>query len=204
MNDTYLHEYSFIFPIGVNSVTVNIRSSARKVLLKAPSGTGKSTFVKILAGIGKKYHGYLHNPFRRVGYVPQDCLLIPTMTVYQNLVLSPHTIEKNLTLVCESFSVSHLLSRHPRALSGGEKQRVAIARALLADPDLLIFDEPFSALDETLKTSITNFLGKWIDTHNLSLILISHDDLMCSPLCEEVWCIKENSLTAVSPTSHVL
>jgi molybdate transport system ATP-binding protein len=186
--------YQFRVSIGHSTLTVSLQSNARTAALKAPSGSGKSTFVRTILGLHKDFEGRLHKPSIRVGYVPQDSLLIPNMSVEENILLSPHADHSQLQFLAKELEISHLLNRYPRMLSGGEKQRVAIARALLASPELLVMDEPFSALDFEKRENVTRLIKAWIEKNNCSLILVTHDESSSEFLCEEMWTIKDSKL----------
>lgn len=186
--------YKFHLSLGSSTLSVNLESSARTAALKAPSGSGKSTFVRTILGLQKDSAGKLHRPSVRMGYVPQDSLLIPNMSVEENILLSPFAVHSQLHLLAQELEISHLLNRYPRMLSGGEKQRVAIARALLSSPEILVMDEPFSALDFEKREKVTRLIKNWIEKNNSSLILVTHDDSSSEFLCEEMWTIKDSKL----------
>ena len=146
MNE-YKYDFNFIMHLGATSVKVDIKSNASRVGLRAPSGSGKSSFVRTILGLNKKVTGKnIVLPYQ-IGYVPQDSLLIPNLNVKNNLLLSHHANKDELEQICDELSIGDLWQRYPRMLSGGEKQRVSIGRALLSQPKLLILDEPFAALD---------------------------------------------------------
>ena len=110
---------------------------------------------------------------RGVGWVPQDALLFPHLSVAQNLRFGGGKASEALSLA-EQLEIGHLMARRPRALSGGERQRVALGRALLSEPELLLLDEPFSALDAPLKARVISVLSDWLDQHDIPLLLVSH------------------------------
>jgi molybdate transport system ATP-binding protein len=195
------HKFHFEFDmyLGATTLTVNVKSNASLIALKAPSGSGKSSFIRIVAGLNKKFHGIKNYHQQKIGYVPQDSLLIPTLDVKSNLLLSPYADKNELADVCDNLSIGHLLHRYPRMLSGGEKQRVSIGRALLSNPQLLILDEPFAALDYEIRTSIGNYLKEWIKNKKVDLILVTHDEVSSELLCEEFWTIKDNKLSVAGP-----
>lgn len=186
--------FDFILNLGVRSIEVKINSNAKTVALMAPSGSGKSSFVRSIAGLNKNISGTTFLYPGKIGYVPQDSLLIPTMTVKENLMLSPHADPKDLEMICQRLNITELLNRYPRKLSGGERQRVSIGRALMSKPELLVLDEPFAALNFEIRESITEFIKTWITQHQVKLILITHDKMSSHHLCEEFWTIKENKL----------
>jgi molybdate transport system ATP-binding protein len=161
--------------------------------LFGPSGSGKSTIVNAVAGLlrpdsGRIVQGdrvlldthqrlFLPPHQRRIGCVFQDDRLFPHLTVRQNLSygrwfappsdLSPDRIVDLLDL-------APLLNRRPATLSGGERQRVAIGRALLANPQLLLMDEPLAALDEARKAEILPYLEQLRDTTAVPILYVSH------------------------------
>ncbi|MFN8370690.1 MAG: ATP-binding cassette domain-containing protein [Bacteriovoracaceae bacterium] len=192
--DNFKFDFKFKVPLGNNLLEVDVKSNGRLISLRAPSGSGKTTFVKTITGINKNFSEKKKLLKSRIGYVPQDSLLIPILTVKQNLLLSPYAKEHQIAEVTEALLITHLLDRRPRMLSGGERQRVAIGRALLSNPSILIMDEPFSALDEEIKNLTIAFLKQWIEKNQCDLILISHETSVTNRLCEEFWTIKNNKL----------
>jgi sulfonate transport system ATP-binding protein len=153
-----------------------------------PSGSGKSTLLKVLAGIIKQYQGSVEidgQPVRpqeqKIGFIPQDYGLLPWRNVYENSCLgvklkrqwneeTPHRLENLL----QQLGLSGLENRYPGELSGGQQQRVALARSFLLRPDLLLMDEPFSALDAMSREEIQDlFLRVW-RKHAVSTVLVTH------------------------------
>ena len=153
-----------------------------------PSGCGKSTLLNVLSGIIKHYDGkidFRNVPLQpsaiRCGYVPQNLGLLPWKKVEENIFL-PHNINPRNTIdrheaqkIIAELDISDLMHRYPSQLSGGQKQRVALARVFVAQPDLLLMDEPFSALDTlTAETSRKLFLDLW-KKHRATTILTTHN-----------------------------
>lgn len=180
-----------------------LKSSDYSMALVGPSGSGKSTFLRLLAGLEKPSGNssivvrnrvwqdsqkkiFLPPWQRSVGYVAQESLLFPTMNVFQNLKFSQGSTEE-VEAMAEQLSLSTLLKRRPTSLSGGEKQRVALGRALLARPQLLLLDEPLSALDRENRMQIVNILKKICRNLKLPFLLVSHDDIDLSNLATQVW-----------------
>ncbi|MFR9165500.1 MAG: ABC transporter ATP-binding protein [Dysgonomonas sp.] len=156
--------------------------------LIGPSGCGKSTLLKILSGIKKDYSGSIifnGKPIQgqqvSIGYVPQNYGLLEWKTVKQNIYL-PLTIDNHKQLrkeenddIIRSLEIEDLLDRYPHELSGGQKQRISLARAFISQPDILLMDEPFSALDAF--TSISSqqlFLRLW-EKYRVTTLLITHN-----------------------------
>jgi molybdate transport system ATP-binding protein len=151
------------------------RSEGRLTALFGPSGSGKTTLVNAVSGLVRPSHGriavngrvlvdtgagiFVPKHRRRIGYVFQEGRLFPHLNVRRNLLFgrwfSPRR-ERAASFegVVELLGLGRLLDRWPSTLSGGEKQRVAIGRALLADPHLLLMDEPLASLDEARKAEI--------------------------------------------------
>ncbi|MFP4616265.1 MAG: molybdenum ABC transporter ATP-binding protein [Thiohalorhabdus sp.] len=162
--------------------------------LFGPSGSGKTTALRCVAGLERAPEGYLEvggavwqdekagvfrPPHRRgVGYVFQEAALLPHRTVAGNLAYGYRRARGPRRLdwaeVVELLGLEPLLERRPAGLSGGERQRVAIGRALLANPVLLLLDEPLSALDRAAKAEILPYLERLRDRLAIPVLLVSH------------------------------
>ena len=139
--------------------------------------------------------GFFLEPWeRRVGWVPQDDLLFPHLTVRQNLAFAGANTG-DVEETAEMISVQPLLERRPRNLSGGERQRVALGRALLARPELLLLDEPFSALDRPLRLDLVRRVQELAERAGIVLVLVSHDEGDAAALAEERWLLVDGQLT---------
>lgn len=190
-------------------VSAKMQSTSPSIGIVGASGSGKSTLLRILAGLETKSSGKIifgdkiwqddsikqfTPPWkRRIGYVPQDILLIPTLSVLENLIFSKAS-EINAIEIAKQLSIDHLLERRPRMLSGGEKQRVAIGRAILASPEVLLLDEPFSALDKKLRIEVSELITKICKKRSLPLILISHFENDILSFTKEIWPIENGIL----------
>ena len=158
------------------------------------SGSGKTTLLNSICGLvhpdkgeiiiqGKKVYcskEKINVPVqkRNIGYVFQEGRLFPHMTVEKNLY---YGLKKNganqlgFDEVVEMLNLKHLLQSKPKNISGGERQRTALGRSLLSSPELLLLDEPFSAVDTKLRSQIIPFLLKIHKTTNIPLLVVSHD-----------------------------
>ncbi|MCE3251033.1 MAG: modC [Cellvibrio sp.] len=159
------------------------------------SGSGKSTLLALIAGLLKPQQGFIKlngqllcdnksniwlPPHKRhIGLVFQDGQLLPHLTVRKNLLYGYHNIDVaqrrfQVDAIVELLEISHLLERRPGNLSGGEKQRVALGRAVLYSPELLLLDEPLSALDERLKQQILPFFLRIYAECKIPMVYVTH------------------------------
>ncbi len=161
------------------------------VTLYGPSGAGKTTLLRCLAGLatpdggsirvhGKTWFGggtSLPAQQRRVGYMFQDYALFPNMSVRGNLEFArraggdPHRV----SALMEIMALGDLQHRKPASLSGGQQQRVALARALAAEPQLLLLDEPFSALDHETRLRLQDEVLSLQRHFGITTVMVSHD-----------------------------
>jgi len=153
-----------------------------------PSGCGKSTLLKVIAGLISDYEGTVHingeavNPKKQtIGFMPQNYGLLPWRTVYDNIRLgmkikrAPELLDrKMLKKLMRQLGIEGLGHRYPVELSGGQQQRVALARVFALQPDVLLMDEPFSALDAITREEMQDiFLRLW-HKFNVSTIFVTH------------------------------
>lgn len=161
------------------------------------SGSGKSSLINLVSGLINPDEGVislndreLFNSAenvcvpinqRNIGYVFQDARLFPHYTVNGNLRYGmKNTSKDEFNYIIELLGIGHLLKRYPITLSGGEKQRVAIGRALLTDPEILLMDEPLSALDLPRKRELMNYLERLSKEINIPILYVTHslDELL--------------------------
>ena len=166
--------------------------------IMGPSGTGKSTLLNCISGLTKPDEGNVHigeqpiyelnkkelSTFRRanIGFVFQDFKLLPHYSILDNVMIpllydeNSSTLEKKAKVLLEEVGIGeHLFRRLPESLSGGEKQRVAIARSLIAEPILLLCDEPTGNLDRENRNQITSLLLR-LKNRGISLVVVTHDE----------------------------
>ena len=161
------------------------------------SGSGKSSLINLVSGLINPDEGCitlndnvlfdaeegicLSPNQRNIGYVFQDARLFPHYTVKGNLRYGMrNTSKEEFDYIVELLGIGHLLKRYPITLSGGEKQRVAIGRALLTDPEILLMDEPLSALDLPRKRELLNYLERLSKEINIPILYVTHslDELL--------------------------
>ncbi|KAF1083945.1 Fe(3+) ions import ATP-binding protein FbpC [Sporotomaculum syntrophicum] len=182
------------------NLDIEFELDAGILVLWGHSGAGKTTLLQCLAGLCKPSAGSillngrtlyssvsrvnLPTRLRKVGYLFQDYALFPHLTVKQNVMYGLKNSRNHRQTkgpvdplgLLNSFGVGHLLDRYPGQLSGGEQQRVALVRALAVQPELLLLDEPFSALDKKAKLKLRQELKALHTLWQIPFILVTHDE----------------------------
>ena len=209
---------------ALDNVDVALESGQILVVL-GPNGSGKSVLLETIAGFHRPDAGRvligggdvtrLPPERRRVAFVVQNFGLFPHLTVEQNvrLALGPHTKEPrsgvlsplagDAAALLSYFGVSHLAARTPGRLSPGEKQRVALARALAANPDLFLFDEPFSALDSQTREQLRDDLLSLLRRISLPAIFVTHDHTDALSLADRVLVLRNGKTVQVGTADDV-
>ncbi len=176
---------------SLKEINLNIKKEEFFVIL-GPTGAGKTLLLELLAGFHKLSKGSIHinginmknvkSYNRNIGFVYQDYSLFPHMTVEKNIRfgLNVQNVKYNLIGrkvqdMMERLEINHLKERFPKTLSGGEQQKVALARALVVNPDILLLDEPFSALDPITKKDATRIIKEIHQDHNLTTVKVTHN-----------------------------
>jgi molybdate transport system ATP-binding protein len=157
-----------------------------------PSGAGKTTLLRIIAGLLQPEQGIIEvngqtwlntakkinlpAQKRNIGFVFQDYALFPNMTVQENLLyaLPPKADRGKIESLLSTAGLQNLAHQKPELLSGGQKQRVALARALVRQPQILLLDEPLSALDNATRSQLQNELQNIHQQYQLTTLLVSH------------------------------
>ena len=182
--------------------------------LMGASGSGKSMTLKCIAGIETPDQGRIvlngrvlfdsekkiNVPIqkRNVGYMFQSYALFPNMNVYENISVGLRArkvkdVDIVVQKVMQQFRIFELASRYPKQLSGGQRQRVALARLMAYEPDVLLLDEPFSALDEDLKKDLLQELKSELQISK-PVIFVSHDKEEVNYLCDLKYKIKQGKI----------
>lgn len=146
------------------------------VVLLGPSGCGKSTLLRLLAGLDRPDGGTVEVPYRRAIVFQADRLL-PWQRVLRNVTIGltgPDADHRALTTLAE-VGLAGRERAWPRELSGGEAQRVALARALVSEPELVLLDEPFAALDAITRLRMHDLVRELRSKHHAAMLLVTHD-----------------------------
>lgn len=170
------------------------------VCLVGPSGEGKSTILKIISGIEKQTSGEVKLP-DKVAMVFQTIALFPWLTVFENVAiplrvkkLKEFEVHKISMKYIEMMKLKDFINHRPADLSGGQKQRVGIARALAIEPEVLLLDEPFSALDPKSTSELhDDIISIWENTKQ-TIVMVSHQIEEAVSLSKRVLLIKQYKL----------
>lgn len=186
---------------------VEFEAAAGVTVLYGPSGSGKTLTLDAIAGFVKPDAGRIllddrilfdagsgvHLPPQRrsSGYVFQNYALFPHMTLRENLAFAAHSLprlerHRRIAEQLDRFKLTGMAGRYPHELSGGQKQRSSIARALLANPRVVLLDEPGRGLDEALRSDLYTLIQELRDTLRIPILLVTHDPQECFALAHRV------------------
>ena len=191
------------------------------MVLLGPNGAGKSVCLEMIAGFHRPTSGriLIHGrevtglppERRRVGLVFQNFGLFPHFTVAGNVSLGLHArrrvgraqATRGVGELLAQFGIAHLSDRYPQDLSPGEKQRVALARGLAAQPDLFLFDEPFSALDARTRDALRDELKTFLRQSGAPAIFVSHDQTDAALLADRVAVMNRGEILQIGAVPEV-
>lgn len=187
---------------AVSNISLEIKKSEFFCLV-GPSGCGKSTLLKLIAGLELPTVGEINKP-ANVSMVFQSAALFPWLSVEDNAGFGlkmegfhPKIIGETVHKYLEMMGLSELKKRYPSELSGGQKQRVGIARALAVNPEVLLLDEPFSALDLLTTEELEKDLAKiWQDTGK-TIVMVSHSLAESVLLADRIGVVVSGSLQGI-------
>ncbi|WNQ10279.1 sulfate ABC transporter ATP-binding protein [Paenibacillus aurantius] len=195
---------------AVDDVSFQIESG-KLIGLLGPSGGGKTTILRMLAGLEQpdsgeiRFHGRRVNEAppqeRGIGFVFQNYALFKHMSVYDNIAFgltlrkkARKEIAARVEELIELTGLSGLGKRLPHQLSGGQRQRVAFARAIAPEPQLLLLDEPFAAIDAKVRKELRTWLKEMIDRVKITTIFVTHDQEEAVEVADEIMVINQGKL----------
>jgi len=205
---------------SLKNLNLSIKDQEYFIIL-GPSGAGKTIFIECLAGLHRVKKGEIRidgknitslTPEERgIGYVPQDYVLFPFLNVTENIQFGlkrgkydkAKVQEKTLTMA-NLFAITNLLARDTRTLSGGEKQRVALARALATSPQILLMDEPFSALDPQTSKYLRTELKQIHRRLGITTIYVTHDLMEAVNMADRLAIVMDGRIEQVDEPEKLL
>ena len=198
MKNNYFEIKNVDFKVGgktkVNNVTFSIKNEGDIICLLGPSGIGKTTILRTIAGLEKINNGsimlngrelssknsHVEPEDRNISLAFQENSLFPHYTVEKNILLAKERKNNkkqkiSLNEIVELLNIDKILNKYPHQISAGEAQRASLARSLLAQPDLLLLDEPLSNVDQSFKEEIQVQLKKILSRLKITTIIVTHD-----------------------------
>jgi len=203
----------------LNSVSFDIRKGEFLSILGS-SGCGKTTLLRILIGIEKMTSGNIykgdvvlndvHPSLRNMGIVFQNYSLFPNMTVLDNVMYALNAKIKNKEMakaeslkILDKVGMSENINKKPHQLSGGQQQRVAIARTLVLNPDIILFDEPLSALDSDNRLNLRKEFKRIQKEFNVTMIYVTHDQEEAFSLSDRVMVMSEGNIEQLGTPQEI-
>lgn len=204
---------------GAEPVLTNLSleiSNGEFVAVLGSSGSGKTTLLRLIAGFddpdrgeisisGKTVAGkniFVPAEARKVGYVPQDAALFPHLSVSENIAFGLRGLTKlartaRVRELLKLVSMAEFENQSATSLSGGQKHRIALARALAPEPELILLDEPFAALDAELRTRIRDEIKQVLDNVSSTTILVTHDQEEALSIADRVALLRDGNFAQV-------
>ncbi len=195
-------------------ISLKFSSSKNRCVIFGPSGSGKSSLLKMIAGFYDPDEGKIRVNgktlfdkskkisvpirHRNIGYLPQEYTLFPNMTIKENIQygLVKRGIKSHMDIyaLADRFGIANCLDSFPHQISGGQKQRAALARALIVKPDIVLLDEPFSALDKPIREELRDLVAEVADSLSISVLFVTHDIEEAFLFAETIVLIKDGAV----------
>lgn len=216
-NVSKLYETESNSVLAVNDVSFQIPHGSFVGIMGA-SGSGKTTLLNLIATIDKPTNGTIRisgqnivdiqdeaaAEFRRrhLGFVFQEYNLLDTLTIYENIALaltikevSKESIRPMIQKLSEKLDISEILDKFPYEVSGGQRQRCACARAIVANPDIILADEPTGALDSHAARQLLDTLAMLCREYSATILMVTHD-VMAASYCDRILFMKDGEIKA--------
>nr|AIT93476.1 probable transport protein [Prasiolopsis sp. SAG 84.81] len=195
---------------ALNHINLEIRTGSLVALI-GPSGSGKSTLLRIIAGLDTPTQGrvwftgrdstFLSIQEREIGFVFQNYALFKHMTVWENIAFGLNIRSTSLSIISDQvkqllklIQLEKFADRYPNQLSGGQRQRVALARALAIEPNVLLLDEPFGALDIKVRKDLRNWLRRLHKQIPMTTLFVTHDHQEALEVADEIVLFKQGRI----------
>lgn len=209
--------------VALDSISLSVQSGEFVALL-GPSGSGKTTLLRMIAGLDQPDSGAIVlngidtqsvDPSQRgVGFVFQHYALFRHMTVFENVAfglrvkpkserLSKQMIHDKVMSLLSLVQLDWLANRFPHQLSGGQRQRIALARALAVEPQLLLLDEPFGALDSAIRKELRQWLRRLHDQLGVTSVFVTHDVDEAMEMADRVVVLRKGKIEQVGTPDEV-
>ena len=180
-------------------------SEGEFVTIIGPSGCGKTTLLSLAAGLLKPTKGTIYNAGVSFGYMLQKDELFPWRTIEKNIFLpleihktnTPENRERAVNLA-EKYGLKQFLKNYPNSLSGGMRQRAALIRTLAVNPDCLLLDEPFSALDYQTRLTVCDDVYKIIRNEKKTALLITHDISEAISVADRIFVLSQRPASVIA------
>ncbi|USK81635.1 sulfate/molybdate ABC transporter ATP-binding protein [Peribacillus frigoritolerans] len=208
---------------ALRNIDLEIKSGELVALL-GPSGSGKTSLLRIIAGLEQAENGKIlfneenfthkHVKDRNVGFVFQHYALFRNMTIFDNIAYglkvrprktrpSKEVIEQKVSELLQLVKLEGYKDRYPSQLSGGQRQRVALARALAVEPNILLLDEPFGALDAKVRKELRRWLRRLHDEFNVTSVFVTHDQEEAMDVADRVVIMNEGKIEQIGTPEEV-
>lgn len=208
----------------LDNLNFNIEKGEFFVIV-GPSGSGKTTSLKLINRLieqtdgdilfnNKKLKDYNLRELRlKIGYVLQEIALFPNLTVFENISLIPEMKKMDREIIDEKIDFllnkvglppNKYKDRFPEELSGGEKQRVGILRAIISGPEILLMDEPFSALDPISRINLQDLVKELHDEYKITTVFVTHDMSEAIKLADRICFMKEGKVIQIATPEEIV
>lgn len=208
----------------INNLSMKIEKNKITVFL-GPSGCGKTTTLKMINKLILPTSGKIYidgedienkNPItlrRNIGYVIQQTGLFPHLTIKENIEIIPKLakldigkIEEKTRELMQMIGLDYeaFKDKYPAQLSGGQQQRIGVARAFATDPEIILMDEPFSAIDPINRTQLQNELIKLQKTYNKTVVFVTHDIKEAVKIADKICVMKEGNIAQYDTPENII